>query len=150
MGGRVWKEGKRLFKKLKRVGVGMNYVGQVMGQSGLKTGLNEKTFTAQVFIQNHRAVHPHTADHSSIKAPHHTYGPPLDLGKVASKSNLLTWAIRLVFPDPVTYVQRSVSQSKCSSRSINTCNMKAKSFLSILLTATFLATHSLMHAPLGH
>ena len=32
-----------------------------MGHSGLKTGLKERKFTAQVFIQHHGAVQPHTA-----------------------------------------------------------------------------------------
>ena len=32
-----------------------------MGHSGLKTGLNERKFSAQVFMQHHGAVYPHTA-----------------------------------------------------------------------------------------
>ena len=32
-----------------------------MSHSGLKTVLNERKFTAQVFIQHHRTVQPHTA-----------------------------------------------------------------------------------------
>ena len=40
-----------------------------MGYSGLKIGLNEKTFTAQVFIQHHGAVQPHTAIPRLTTAP---------------------------------------------------------------------------------
>ena len=32
-----------------------------MGNSGIKTGYNERKFTAQVFIQHYGAVQPHTA-----------------------------------------------------------------------------------------
>ena len=39
-----------------------------MGQSGLKTGLNERK-TAQVFIQHHGAIQPHTAIPRLTRAP---------------------------------------------------------------------------------
>ena len=39
----------------------MDELCQVLGHSSLKTGLNERKITAQVFIQHHRAVQSHTA-----------------------------------------------------------------------------------------
>ena len=40
-----------------------------MGYSGLKTGLNERKFTAQAFIQYHGAVQPHTTIPRLIRVP---------------------------------------------------------------------------------
>ena len=40
-----------------------------MGHSDLTTGLSERKFTAQVFIQHHRAVQLHTAIPRLIRAP---------------------------------------------------------------------------------
>ena len=39
----------------------MDELCQAMGNSGIKTGKDESTFTTQVFIQYHRAVQPHMA-----------------------------------------------------------------------------------------
>ena len=46
-----------------------------MGHSGLKTGLHERKFTEEVYIQHHGAVQPHIYSHphiyqSSITPPH--------------------------------------------------------------------------------
>ena len=63
-----------------------------MGHSGLKTGLNERGFTAEVFIQHHGAVQSHTAIPRLTKAPlgpHHMYGFSLGLEKAASKTRPL-------------------------------------------------------------
>ena len=51
--------GKRLFKNERRRH--RDELGQVMGHPGLTTGYNESTYTAQVFIQHHGSVQPHTA-----------------------------------------------------------------------------------------
>ena len=63
-----------------------------MGHSGLKTGLNERKFTEEVYIQHHGAVQPHTAIPTLTRAllhpPHLTYGLPPGLEKAASKSRL--------------------------------------------------------------
>ena len=56
MGGR---RGQEAVLKLKRKC--RDELGQVMGHPCLKTGLNKRKLTAQVFIQYHRAVQPHTA-----------------------------------------------------------------------------------------
>ena len=40
-----------------------------MGCSGLKTGLNERKFTAQAFIQHYGAVHLHTTTLRQTRAP---------------------------------------------------------------------------------
>ena len=40
-----------------------------MGHSGLRTGYNERTFTAQVIVQHHGAVQPHTAISRLARAP---------------------------------------------------------------------------------
>ena len=63
---------------------------QVMGHLGLKIGLNEKRFTAQVFSQYHGAVQPHTAIPRLTIAPLRLHTTCADRhwawGKAASKS----------------------------------------------------------------
>ena len=44
-----------------------------MGHSGLKTGVNERKFTAQVFSQHHRVVQPHTTITIAPLRPHTTH-----------------------------------------------------------------------------
>ena len=44
-------------------------LGQVMDDSGIKTGLNERKFTAHVFIQLHGAVQPHATIPRLTRAP---------------------------------------------------------------------------------
>ena len=54
-----------------------------MDHPGLKTGLNERRFTAKVFIQHHRTVQPHTAIPRLTRAPFrpHTAWIATGLGK---------------------------------------------------------------------
>ena len=40
-----------------------------MGHSGLETGLNERKFIVQVFIQHHKVVQPYTAIPRLTRAP---------------------------------------------------------------------------------
>jgi len=104
----------------------MDELGQVTSHSGLKT---ERNFKALVIIQHHRAVQPHTAISwlaralsrpQTARTPCHSACKkqiPLLWLSVAVifdsafikrcvcviKSNFLSWAIRPVFTDSVTY-----------------------------------------------
>ena len=62
------KEGERHCLKNLR-GRCRDELGRVMGHQGIKTGLNETKITAQVFIQHHGALQPHTTISRMTRAP---------------------------------------------------------------------------------